>query len=84
MKAFRRSLAVVFFIGFAGSLFAQAAGGLGMEPTPQNFNNSIRSGTAKAGQREDAAQGGSFPRSSPPPATRASRTAASPGPRPTR
>jgi len=52
MSALRRGLAIFLLLGTAASLSAQTTGGLGMEPTPQNFNNSIRSGTAKAGQRE--------------------------------
>ena len=53
MKNFRRIAAVLIFLVPAAGLFAQASPkGLGMEPTPKNFDGSIRGATAKAGKAE--------------------------------
>lgn len=52
MKSVRLYIAAVLFTATLG-LYAQAASvGLGMEPTPKNFDGSIRGATAKAGVSE--------------------------------
>ncbi|TFH40635.1 MAG: hypothetical protein E4G96_07125, partial [Chrysiogenales bacterium] len=52
MKRMHRLISIILLFAAAGAAAQTQPFGLGMEPTPKNFDSSIRSATAKAGEKQ--------------------------------